>query len=57
MVNVFVPMGVSSRDFLLGQCHLSKGEVYKARECFERASNGVGEYNQLFHYKQTSCLS
>jgi len=45
MVNVFVPMGVSSHDFLLGQCHLSKGEVYEARECFERASNGVGEYN------------
>lgn len=57
MVNVFVPMGVSSRDFLLGQCHLSKGEVYEARECFERASNGVGEYNQLFLSKQTSCLS
>ena len=32
MVNLFVPMGVSSSDFLLGQCYLSKGEVYEVRE-------------------------
>lgn len=28
MVNLFVPMGVTSSDFLLGQCYL----VYEVRE-------------------------
>ena len=43
MVNMFVLTEVNSREFLLGQSHLGKGEVYEARECFERASSGLGE--------------
>ena len=43
MVNMFVLMEVNSREFLLGQSHLGKGEVYEAKECFERASSGLGE--------------
>lgn len=43
MVNMFNLTEVNSREFLLGQSHLGKGEVYEARECFERASSGLGE--------------